>query len=136
MSYNKTTWINGDVITAVKLNNIENGLESISQSGTDRQVLGYVNGVPEPVTLGVSHLTDVGGFPSFPNGLLAATAMNAETETGLLAFIPFSETPQAGSFPLYGTNGVMKVSNGIDNNDAVSMEQYNALLARIEALET
>lgn len=30
MSYNKTTWTSGDVITAEKLNNIEDGLEAAS----------------------------------------------------------------------------------------------------------
>ena len=32
MAYNKTTWQNGDVITAEKLNNIENGIEETSSS--------------------------------------------------------------------------------------------------------
>lgn len=30
MSYNKTTWINGDIITAQKLNNIEDGIENVN----------------------------------------------------------------------------------------------------------
>ena len=30
MSYNKTTWSNGDIITAEKMNNIENGIKNIS----------------------------------------------------------------------------------------------------------
>lgn len=31
MTYNKTTWVNGDIITAEKLNNIENGIENSLQ---------------------------------------------------------------------------------------------------------
>ena len=33
MSYNKTTWVNGDVITAEKMNNIEDGIEGASDGG-------------------------------------------------------------------------------------------------------
>lgn len=33
MSYNKTNWVSGDVITAEKLNNIEEGIESVAGSG-------------------------------------------------------------------------------------------------------
>ena len=29
MAYEKTTWANGDIITAAKLNNMEDGIESI-----------------------------------------------------------------------------------------------------------
>lgn len=32
MAYNKTTWKTGDIITAVKLNNIENGIETIDET--------------------------------------------------------------------------------------------------------
>ena len=48
MSYNKTTWANGDTITAEKLNNIENGIENagggalictlVGEGGTGRVV--------------------------------------------------------------------------------------------------
>ena len=34
MSYNKTTWNSGDVITAEKLNNIESGIEDVSSGGS------------------------------------------------------------------------------------------------------
>lgn len=33
MSYNKNTWANGDVITAAKMNNIENGIAAAEESG-------------------------------------------------------------------------------------------------------
>ena len=35
MSYTKTTWNSGDVITADKLNNIESGVEAASGSGSE-----------------------------------------------------------------------------------------------------
>ena len=43
MSYTKTTWSDGDVITAEKLNNIENGVESASSGSI--LVVHVVNGV-------------------------------------------------------------------------------------------
>ena len=39
MAYNKTTWSSGDKISAVKLNNIENGVEVLSDSLTNMQNL-------------------------------------------------------------------------------------------------
>lgn len=54
MDYNKTVWVNDDLITAAKLNNIENGLENVSISGTVKQVAGFdLDGNLAPVTLGV-----------------------------------------------------------------------------------
>ena len=32
MAYTKTTWVNGDVISAAKLNNAENGIEANDQA--------------------------------------------------------------------------------------------------------
>ncbi len=34
MSYEPNTWVNGDIITATKLNNIESGVQSVSSSYT------------------------------------------------------------------------------------------------------
>lgn len=42
MSYVKTTWANGDVITADKLNNIENGIESAGSGGGGGNTFGLV----------------------------------------------------------------------------------------------
>lgn len=40
MSYDKNTWAKGDVITAAKLNNMENGIESASTGGGGVLVVG------------------------------------------------------------------------------------------------
>lgn len=32
MSYTKTTWVTGDIVTAEKLNNLENGLSTVSNN--------------------------------------------------------------------------------------------------------
>lgn len=34
MSYEKTVWANGDIITAAKLNNMENGIEAASEAAS------------------------------------------------------------------------------------------------------
>ena len=96
-------------------------------TGTDRQVLGYVDEEATAVTLGVKHLTDVGGFPSFQNGVLTATAMNSANQTGLLSFMEFSTTTaKVGTFPTYGTGGVLVVGTATANNHAVTKAQLDA----------
>lgn len=103
--------------------------------GSDKQVLGYENGELKPITLGIKQFSDIGGIPSFSNGVLTATGIQPDG-SALIAFLEFSTTtPKSGTFPTYGTGGVLKTSDGVSNNDAVSMKQYNELLARVEALE-
>ena len=41
MSYEKTNWQKGDVITAEKLNKIENGIESATDSSASGGVVKY-----------------------------------------------------------------------------------------------
>ena len=50
MSYEKHTWENGEIITAEKLNNIENGIEEAGSSG----------GGAEPLIVGVTWEEDTG----------------------------------------------------------------------------
>lgn len=47
MTYNKTTWQSGDVITAEKLNNIEDALESFSNTPEYNGEVDY----PDPIEL-------------------------------------------------------------------------------------
>lgn len=111
-------------------------IDSKTPIGSDSDIRTWdEEGKPVAKPIGIKQLTDIASFPPFANGVFTATSMNSTNKTGLLSFIEFSQTPKAGAFPVYSTGGVMKVSNGVANNDAVSMEQYNALLARIEALE-
>lgn len=128
MAYNKTVWVTDDLITADKLNNIEDGLENVSVSGTIKQVVGFdADGNLSPVTLGVGQFSDIGGIPPFANGVLTATGINPTTGDALIAFLEFStSTPKSGTFPTYGTNGVLKVANGVANTDAVNKGQLDA----------
>ncbi len=103
--------------------------------GSEKQVLGYDNGELKPITLGIKQFSDIGGIPSFSNGVLTATGIQPDG-SALIAFLEFSTTtPKSGTFPTYNVGGVLKTSDGVANNDAVSMKQYNELLARVEALE-
>lgn len=101
--------------------------------GTDKKIAGFVNGKPTAMPINIKQLTDVGSFPSFANGLFAGTAMNSETETGLLLFIEFSTTtPKAGTFPSYGTNGTLPVGNAVNPQDAINLGQINGVLKAIQ----
>lgn len=98
-------------------------------SGTDRQVVGFdTEGNPTAVTIGIKQLTDIAGFPAFTNGVFVATAINPTTQTALLSFIEFSTaTPKAGTFPSYGTGGVLPVTAGTAAGDAVNKGQLDAV---------
>lgn len=95
--------------------------------GTDRQIMGFVDGTQKPLTLGIKQLTDIAGFPSFVNGVFTATAINSVNQTALLSFQEFSTTTaKAGTFPTYGTSGVLVVGTATANNHAVTKAQLDA----------
>lgn len=97
--------------------------------GTDKQVLGYSSGVATPVTLGLSQLSDVAGIPPFSNGVYAFSAINQTTGNAFRSFIEFSTTtPKAGTFPTYGTGGILPVNNGVASGDAVNVGQLNSYI--------
>lgn len=98
--------------------------------GSDKKIVGFDNeGNPVAMMINIKQLTDVGGFPSFANGVLMATAMDPETETGLILFGEFSTTtPKAGTFPSYGTGGVLPVGNGVADGDAINLGQLIPIL--------
>ena len=113
-------------------------LEARTPIGTNRQVMGYEDGVIKAVTLGWMEFSDLPNPPTFNTGVVAGTTFNPDGS----AMFYFQEINDAidglakeRTIPMYGTGGVLKVADGISENDAVSMAQYNALLARIEALE-
>lgn len=92
--------------------------------GTDNQLLGYEAGVAKPVIIQIKHLSDINGFPSFSNGVFTATSINSVTKTALLSFIEFSTTaPKVGTFPTYGTAGVLPIGNATADNHAAALSQ-------------
>lgn len=99
-------------------------------SGTDRQVMGYINGTPTSVTLGWKQYSDLPTAPSFANGVLAGTAFQADG-SAIFAFVELNALPnaeaKATTIPMYGTGGVLKVANGIANTDAVNKSQLDAV---------
>jgi len=100
------------------------GYQQTLPTGTDAQVLGYSSGTPTPVTLGLTQLSDIGSIPAFSNGVYTFTGINPTTGSALRAFIEFSTTtPKAGTFPTYGTGGVLPVNNGVASTDAVNVSQ-------------
>lgn len=107
-------------------------LASSNRIGTNRQVQGFADGETKPVIIGVPHLTDIGGFPSFANGVLTATSMNSVTQTALLSFIEFStNTPKAGTFVMYTTGGRLLVSEATVDGEAVNLGQLNTRVPNI-----
>lgn len=66
MAYNKTTWSSGDKISAVKLNNIENGVEVLSDSLTNMQNLHVY--YKQPADFGGLAEDDIGTMISKMNG--------------------------------------------------------------------
>lgn len=139
MAYTKTVWQTNDLITASKLNNIENGLENVSISGNQRQVSGFdENGNLLPITLGWAQFSDLETPPPFEAGVLTGTMFNPDG-TAIYYFHEINNAidgePKDGTIPVYGSNGVLKVADGVSLKDAVNVGQLNALISRIEALE-
>lgn len=111
--------VTGNLVTGTTANPI------VSLSGSPMDIVTFdEDGNPEVKPIGITQLTDINGFPSFANGVFVATGMNATDKTGLLLFVEFStNTPKTGTFPTYGANGVLKVSNAVSNGDAVALGQ-------------
>lgn len=100
--------------------------------GTDRQVLGYVNGEASAVTLGWKQFSDLPSVPPFSNGVLTGTAFD-ENGNALFAFIELAtEGFKAASIPLYKSNGRMSVGNATEPDDAICLGQINGVLKAIQ----
>lgn len=96
--------------------------------GTDRQVLGYVEGEPQAITLGWSQFSDLSTPPPFETGVLSGINFNVDG-SAMYYFHELNSAMNAeaktGTIPVYGTGGVLKISDGIVAKDAVSLGQLN-----------
>lgn len=103
-------------------------LEERTPIGTNRQVMGYEDGVIKAVTLGWMEFSDLETPPSFPTGLLAGTTFNPDGRA-MFYFHELNDaidaSPKERTIPVYATGGVMKVANGVANTDAVNLGQLN-----------
>lgn len=102
-------------------------IKSELSGGTERQVMGYnEDGEPIARVINIEHLTDIGGFPSFQNGVLTATAMNATNKTGLLSFIEMSNGGwKPSTIPIYNSQGGLSVGDPVQSSDAVPLLYFN-----------
>lgn len=102
-------------------------IKSENPTGTERDIRTWDasgNAVSKPIN--IQHLTDIGGFPSFSNGILTATAMNAVDKTGLLSFIEMSTGAwKASTIPMYNSQGGLSVGNPVQSTDAVPLMYFN-----------
>lgn len=147
---NKSSEGTGGDIASVTGNLVDNSNPSnpvINITGSSRQVIGYdSNGNPLSVTLGWRQLSDLPNPPTFLNGVLAGTAFSSDG-SALFAFVELAlgdggtSLAKPNAIPFYnpgqiGTGGgTLKVADGIVDGDAVNMKQFNALMARVAALE-
>lgn len=97
--------------------------------GTDRQVLGYENGVPTAVTLGWKEFSDLETPPTFNSGVVTGTMFNPDG-SAMYYFHELNDAvgglAKANTIPVYGDNGVLKVADGVADKDAVNVSQLNA----------
>lgn len=97
--------------------------------GTDRQVLGYVGGEPQAVTLGWMQFSDLPTPPPFEVGVLSGTTFNPDG-TAMFYFHELNSgvnaTAKADTIPVYGAGGVLKVADGVTEKDAVNLGQLNS----------
>lgn len=104
--------------------------------GTDRQVLGYSEGVATPVTLGWKQLSDLPTPPTFSNGVLTGTAFNPDG-SALFAFLELAlGTPKSDTIPTYSANGVLHVNSGVASGDAVNVGQLGDYLLKSGGIMT
>lgn len=100
-------------------------------TGTDRQVIGFVGGDMQAVTLGWKQFSDLPSVPPFNNGVLAGTAFN-ENGDALFAFIELATNGnKSAAIPLYKTNGRLSVGNATQPDDAICLGQINGVLKSI-----
>lgn len=96
MAYNKTTWQNGDTITAEKLNNMENGIANL------------------PIMIVTVHEEDIGGDYSDMTDY-SSSEIIAAIDAGKLVFVNYYNTWLMASKELDGSNSVLLTSGIVQN---------------------
>lgn len=126
-----TQWKKGDGInTFANLPYIGVGGGSDFPIGTNRQVAGYIDGNRSAITLGWSQLSDLNTPPTFNTGVLTG-AMFDPDGSAMFYFKELNDAVGAEAkeltIPVYGDDGVLKVSDGVALTDAVSMRQLGLI---------
>ena len=116
--------------------------EAVGESGTDRQVQGFIGGKRVPVTLGWKQLSDLPSPPPFLNGVLIGTAFkeNGDAVFGFLemALSGVESFVLPNGFPVYNPGiignggGTLPVADAIKNGDAVNKGQSANLLKLLQ----
>lgn len=103
-------------------------------TGTDRQVIGLVDGEMEAVTLGWKQFSDVLTPPNFSNGALIGTGFDPDG-SALFGFkrIAVNDTtgdvePISSALPLYTQNGQLRSNNAVDDKDVINKKQAEELI--------
>lgn len=93
--------------------------------GTDKDILQWdAEGNLIAAHIQAKQLSHISGKPAFPYGLLAGSAL--QTDTPLLLFTEAGSIPKSGTIPMYAAGGVLPVSAGVANGDAVNVSQLTA----------
>lgn len=116
--------------------------EAVGESGTDRQVQGFIGGKRVPVTIGWKQLSDLPSPPPFLNGVLIGTAFK-ENGDALFGFLEMALSGVESfvlpnGFPVYNPGiignggGTLPVADAIENGDAVNKGQSANLLKLLQ----
>ena len=153
MAYSKTTWSTGDVITAAKLNNAEDGIETAQSTAEAAQTAATAaqNTADTAQSTATGAASDAGTALSTANSAasdastalttansaqsaaeVAASAASAAqdtanaVQTSLGGYLPLSGGTMTGTLNL-GSNVLSGVAAGTNDTDAVNVSQLDAL---------
>lgn len=128
MSYNKTTWVTGDIITAEKLNNIENEVAKIDGISTDlddlsSELTNEINSLSEDLSGDIDTLSEkVTQVERAVGAPMVASLVSQMTDQTRVYVYTGSETGYtAGNWYYY--NGTAWVSGGVYNSVAVETDK-------------
>ena len=128
MSYNKTTWVTGDIITAEKLNNIENEVAKIDGISTDlddlsAELTNEITSLSEDLSGDIDTLSEkVTQVERAVGAPMVASLVSQMTDQTRVYVYTGSETGYtAGNWYYY--NGTAWVSGGVYNSVAVETDK-------------